>query len=1270
MRDPLTGAYSRYSFEDRLPEEVERARRYGETLCLLFVDLDHFKSVNDAFGHRRGDQVLVSFVERVRSVLRRSDVIFRYGGEEFVLLLPHTGKQLAAELAARILDTVSSRPFPGTPDLSVTISVGLASFPDDASDPESLLEKADLRLHEAKRQGRDRIVEQDPRPDVTLSFDESSRLIEREQALEALKSFLDQLPRRRRGVLVLTGERGAGLSRFLREVGRAGGMRGYRVIELHARQALKGRSYGALAQALRENDLDVALTSSEEDFSGELGRLLARAGASGVLFAVDTLAELDWETVELFRWLLTSSPLPVVGLAYTADAESARRSFPLEAPLREAVELVGFSHAGLRTWLRHVLGWEAPPDFVAWLHGSTRGLPAQLAKGLRYLVRRGILTRRGGDWTLSDEYRAVLLREKLGGEEGAARHNLPVALTSFVGRVRETEEVKQQLGRARLLTIAGPGGIGKTRLALQAAAEQMRRYPDGIFFVPLASSVLSPRVIPGIADAVGLSFTGRRDAKAELLDFLREKELLLVIDSFERPVQEDTHLVREILSEAPNVTVLATSRERLNIKGEVVLPLQGLRYERGIPEDKVEGRSAVQLFVQNARRAAPRFSLDEQTKQAVDRICELVEGNPLAIEIAGSWTAALSCEEIAEEISQSLDFLSTRAKDVPQRHRSLRAVFESSWQHLSNDEKEALRRLSVFPGGFLRDAAAHVAGAGPVLLLSLADKSIVRRDASGRHSIPKMIRQYAEQELRADPTELEETADRLAEYYAAFLGERQHHLYGGEQKEFLREIGEEIENVRVAWNRAVDRGRPEEVEKYISSLDAFFHVRCRFQEGADTFRAAEERLRDHPDSSKVIRGSLGVLLGRLLGGQGSFHHALNQPGEARSLLQNSLNVLDRCSAEQEMTHSYTVLGHVSRREGKHLEARQCYERALSIAERTGDQSAISRNLSNLSDVAFTSGDYGETRRLLERSLAISEKIRDRWGHASALNSLGNLADLLGDCLEAQRRYEESLSIYREIEDRDGTAVVLGNLGNIARRRGRFEESKRRYRESLQIYKDIGNTDGQAYDLNSLGDICLLLGEHEEAWQSQQESLALYERAGNPSGRAYSLKGLGQTELALGRIERARELFEQSVELFEEIDESWGLSSALAAAGEAHAAAAQAEEARHIFRRALVVASRIQAPPLILANVAVWAELLLQTGRTIDAARLAAHVSSHELVEAETKHRANVLLSRLERQLPPEDLALAKEEGRRRGLDEICGELLGSPTGQPEPPPDH
>lgn len=407
-------------------------------------------------------------------------------------------------------------------------------------------------------------------------------------------------------------------------------------------------------------------------------------------------------------------------------------------------------------------------------------------------------------------------------------HNLPPPRTPFVGRAAELAELARFLRHpsAQLLTLTGPGGIGKTRLALQTAARAIdpsqndeQIFADGVFFaslVHMADGSERQTLVSALAEALRIEIQGPMHPQAQLLAFLRDKHMLLVLDNFEH-LAADAGPLAQLLRLAPGVKALVTSRVRLNLPEEILMEVKGLDFPTSAQPADPDQFSALRLFVQNARRTLADFSPDNAEMAAAIRICQLVEGAPLGIELATSWMRALSCAEIAREIQASLDFLTASSPHVSQRHRSLRAVFDYSWGLLRPDEKSALGKLAVFRGGFEREAALKIAGASITMLAGLVDHSLLWRGSTGRYQIHEVVRQFAEEALRGQSAEDERTRNAHARYFAQWLLAHQTELKNAEPGGSLA-VEAERENIRAAWNWAISQRLAAEVDMFMACL--------------------------------------------------------------------------------------------------------------------------------------------------------------------------------------------------------------------------------------------------------------------------------------------------------------------------------------------------------------------------------------------------------------------------------------------------------------------
>lgn len=600
---------------------------------------------------------------------------------------------------------------------------------------------------------------------------------------------------------------------------------------LRATGVLRVQPYGVLVEALRDWRLISPGTEGTDGFLAALRERMEEQRAAGLLVAVTGLSEVDSHTLALIRKLFASGEFPQIALAYSTDAGANRRSLGLEAALRREVQLRPFTPQGVRLWVRSAMQWEPPEELVQWLHGATRGLPALLKRATATLVERHLLQRKETGWELQKGYETAEMEE----QAKAPPLNLPAAVTSFLGRDSEIQAVKDRLEVRRLVTVLGPGGTGKTRLALQAAAELAGRYRDGIFFVPLAPVRSPDLMVPVVTQAMGLALKGPVDPRAQLLRHLRNMEALLVFDNFEHLIS-GTDLVAEILEGAAGVRVLATSRERLRLPGESILELSGLPTPPGHTSREIGQAASVQLFVDRVRQWNEEFELTDQEAPHVAHIRRLVEGMPLGLELAAAWVRVLSCREISEGMAESLDFLATARSDVPQRHRSLRSAFVYSWGLLSEAERSAFGRLSVFRGGFDREAAHQVAGATISVLSNLMDKSLVRRNPGGRYEVHELLRQFGAEAL--DQVEVSAVLRKHGEHYLDLAERLGKELIGPNQAEVANRLTTEHDNLRSALSWAIASGESETALRMVVALRLFWWLRSHAVEGRRWMEAA------------------------------------------------------------------------------------------------------------------------------------------------------------------------------------------------------------------------------------------------------------------------------------------------------------------------------------------------------------------------------------------------------------------------------------------------
>ncbi len=725
--------------------------------------------------------------------------------------------------------------------------------------------------------------------------------------------------------------------------------------------------------------------------------------------------------------------------------------------------------------------------------------------------------------------------------------NLPPPPTPFVGREEELSDLATRLAdpECRLLTLVGPGGIGKTRLALEAAAEHVGAFEDGVAFVYLAAVDSPDTLVLAVADALGFSFHGREDPARQLLDYVREKSLLLVLDTMEHLLDGVDWLI-DLLRCAPRVVLLVTSRERLSLREEWVYAVGGLTYPEATTDEapsggktwSVKSYDAVELFQRRAEQVDRHFSLSDANVAPVARICRLVEGMPLAIELAAASAASRSCDQIERQIERNIDVLTTSLRNVPDRQRSIRATFEHSWNLLSDQERTVFKKLSVFRGGFRARAAEAVVGASVPTLSALVGKSLLVRASDGRYHVHELLRQYAAEKLHEDREQQAEARARHADHYAAFLEAQEPALKGAHQREAVNAIRAEIDNVRAGWHWAVDRltrglgdgAAMDVVGRSLEALYVFYRMQGWYQEGTQTFAGAAAALLPREATLEDLTPDEQRLWAQLLARQGKCCEFTQHADEAQQLFEGSLSVFERLGARREMALPLHGLGYMAHIRGDYTQAEAYFGRSLDLYREYGDLWGMAVTLGNLCLVSRRRGAFDEAKAQCQESLRLRRQIGDRQGIASALNNLALVQCTLGEYAEAQEVLQASLKICQEVGYRVGTANAFTHLGHAAFRLGDPEAARRWMREASSVYRELGDTWGVAITLNNLGYIAMEQADYVSAERLCRDSVELYRQVGVRAGLANTLANLAQACYRLGQRDRAWESFREALEI--------------------------------------------------------------------------------------------------------------------------------------------
>lgn len=818
------------------------------------------------------------------------------------------------------------------------------------------------------------------------------------------------------------------------------------------------------------------------------------------------------------------------------------------------------------------------------------------------------------------------------------KYNLSPQATSFVGRTQEIAEITARITEenCRLLTLRGTGGIGKTRLALAVAERLLAHFADGAYFVGLQALTSAKDILSTIVDVLEIQLHDGSSTQEQLHHFLQNKEMLLVMDNFEHLLAGAVFL-EDIILAAPAVKILVTSREALNLRSEWLYFVRGMSF----PEDDeaIEAYSAVQLFEERAKQVQHDFAIQDEPL-AVAKICRLVEGLPLGIELAAGWLKRLSCEDIAAEIERNIDILATDLHRVADRHRSIRAVFASSWKLLSAGERTIFMQLSIFRGGFTREAATQVTGASLFILSDLVDKSMLHLRPSGRYEIHNLLRQYGEEKLDNAPSVRQNAVEKHCEYYSSLLPDTRFFMRYGPSSHLRRTITLENENILLAWRYIIEHRKLSAVHYGLINFGLEYAYNKR--ETSQLLSQTIGFLRQEAPQS--------IVLGFALMTYGVFCRLKGDYEQALRYLYEGVDLLRRSNAEQELVWALNWLGITMFFKSDFAKARSASQEAFELSETIDDKVGMGSALTNFVSIARMEGHYNDAQRLGKRATELLKEGGDHPGYLFRSGYLAEIAQLQGEYSTARQMMKELLPHYIDLGSDWDTGQAYEFIGHIEHALGNYGDAEENLLESLRYAHKHGDPRRISFSLLGLGDLYGGMGQLKRAKRAYQEAIEIAEPALQRWQTTWALRGLGQITYYEGEYERSQRYCERSLEGCAEIHWVYGTVQANNVLGMVAVERKEYEVARHYFYKSLAANLENETPPVVLATILGIARLLAAVRQPEGAVELLSLILSDPKSHSDTKTAAQRLLADLQDEIGIEAFAAAVARGEKDFLE--------------------
>ncbi len=1053
-QDTLTQAFTR----QHGMKALEEALRSQNTVAVMFLDIDHFKSINDAFGHAAGDEALRFTAQRIAEIVGGQGTVARYGGDEFLVVLPNLDSEQASQIARQILKIFKKRTVSRAYPLHLRLSIGLAQAPQDGTSAHQLVHVADQRHYYAKHSGGHRCVLTDHLATRELIAMPRRPVGPREQLAE-LHRQMQALLSHPSGVIRIQSAPQGGAQSFLEQAIAIAQLQGYQVLHVQGSPALRLRHLGAMSDAFQQpfaNTEPFPQMETPADFVDAFIRLAQNTPPPRkMLFAVADADWLDEASEELLQYFLNHrATFEQVALVYTT-ASTAHAHF--RAPMLANIAVPPLNLHEVEAWIRHALRWEPPKDFLQWVWEQTQGLPGKIYPLLRALLRKGFLQpqQKGWHWIPPQEWHPLPETTPHLPKVGVSA-DLPI----LIGRNGALRELRSMVGTFPLITVTGPGGVGKTRLLQQLALESPPHFNGGVHYLSLHAGDAA-RLVAQLARAVNLPSPSFQSLD-RLTEYLHTRQVLLILDGFEQ-LLEATPILNAIVRAAPRVRLVVGSRQRLHLPEERILSLSGLSTTWNGQAPSPAGY----LFYYHIRKSGKDFPHGNKAfHRKVEEIARRANGSPIALKVIASWSNLLSLDEILAQLNTT----NGRANPLTQ-------VLDAFWSLLSKDEQRRVALLSLFRGGFDRDAARYVVDASPFLLEALANKAYLIRGRDGYFYLPSLLRQYASNRLVHFSQALASAHRRHAEWYLRHLPQKSGALSPVERWGFVASEAQ-MSDVVAAWRWALAHRETSLLAEAAPWVFPSVGDVNRFVEAHDLLKESLQALRKYPPGRRdkryfTLRTHLEISYAEFqyyLGDYTTARHILTRANRcwlpflppphqayllltrarlciangaydhAEALLLQAKQIYEQLEARPLLLNVLNALGALTYNQRNWSQARQYFAHALDIAQTLQRPKAIAAILNNLGNIAWQENKLQEAETLLQEALEHMKGQVAPSLMASILDTLGRVHSAKGSPLQALDELGEAAQLALEAAARPNLLVTFVTTARVWAQMGHTTEA--------------------------------------------------------------------------------------------------------------------------------------------------------------------------------------------------------------------------------------